>query len=117
MSVPDFEHFEHPGFMEKATGFALSFRDWFAAGMPWRHPEEVSELFENCLPCPFYNSERRAFVGWPKGTCERCGCHVSADPNAILNMVNKPNKACPIGKWLPIIERVDDPATPGDDHS
>ena len=107
MNEPEFDH---PGFLEKGIDFVLSFKDWFAAGMPWRHPDEVEELFStHCRggdgdPCPYYLPQQRAFIGWPKGVCGRCGCYVSNDPNSLLNMVNKPNKACPLGKWKTIIE-------------
>ena len=113
----------HPGFMAKVSGFLVSFADWFANGMPWRSPEETQELFEtHCLgqvyrfvhgigvvalrptPCPEYDPERRAFIGWPKGVCRACGCHVSGDAFEVRNKVNKPHLECPLKKWLKVID-------------
>ncbi len=109
----------HPGFLSRISGFVLSLKQWHEAGMPWRSPDETKDLFEkHCLgiigrdsdgtiiaqQCPEYDPERRAFVGWPRGTCLACGCNVSADAYEILNKVNKPNQGCPLRKWLKVVE-------------
>lgn len=109
----------HPGFLAKIVGFTISFKDWYAAGMPWRTPEETQELFDkHCRgrkvspdgwalkpdPCPEYAPERRAFIGWPKGTCNACGCHVSGDAFELLNKVSKPHMGCPLDKWKKVID-------------
>lgn len=97
--------FVHPGFMGRVKGFVVSFTDWFAMGMPWRAPEETQELFSShCLPCPEYDPEKRAFIGWPKGTCLACLCHVSGDADEMLNKVNKPHQGCPLDKWKKVID-------------
>ena len=108
----------HPGFMTNVCGFVVSFKNWCEAGMPWRSPAEAQELFTtHCRgifrnnsgnvtiePCPEYDPEKRAFPGWPKGTCLMCGCHVSGDAYQLLNKVNKPHHGCPLGKWDKVID-------------
>lgn len=116
----------HPGFMAKVAGFVVSFADWYAMGMPWRTPDETQELFDtHCrgrgsrivnglgvielkeTPCPEYDPEARAFIGWPKGVCLACSCHVSGDAYEILNKVNKPHMGCPLEKWKKVIDHGD----------
>jgi len=108
----------HPGFMANVCGFTISFKNWLSAGMPWRTPAETQELFTmHCQgisrdeqgnttinTCSEYDPEKRAFPGWPRGTCLKCYCHVSGDAYQLLNKVNKPNLGCPLNKWQKVID-------------
>lgn len=92
-------------FLAKITGFAISMKDWALAGCPQRSPEWIAEIFEeHCKPCEFYNPSRNVFR--QKGYCEKCGCHVSADPNNPLNKIVSPLNSCPLDppKWGGTIE-------------
>jgi hypothetical protein len=91
--------------MDKVTGFLVAFKDWRAAGYPRRSPEWVSELFEtHCRPCPFYDPEGKTPLG-TVGICGKCGCHVSDNPETMLNKLVLPTEGCPEGKFNASVER------------
>ena len=92
-------------FMQKITGFAISMKDWIAAGCPKRSPEWIAEIFEtHCQPCDEYNPGRN-LLG-QKGYCMKCSCHVSADPDNPVNKIVSPLNSCPLDppKWGRTIE-------------
>lgn len=82
--------------MTKVTGFLVAYRDWAAAGFPRRSPEWVKEIFEtHCQKCPIYDPKAVTPFG-SVGTCGKCGCHVSADPEDMLNKIVLPTSSCPL---------------------
>jgi len=89
-----------PPITRMAKGFVLTMFEWAMAGCPVRHPEEIREIFEtHCRPCEFFNPGRN-LLGKP-GYCEKCGCHVSQDPDDVLNKIRDPLVGCPLDnpKW------------------
>lgn len=85
--------------------FTLSMAQWAAAGCPTRSPEWVKEIFEtHCRPCEFYKPGRN-LLG-QKGYCQKCGCHVSDDPDNPVNKIVNPNNSCPLDKprWRSTVE-------------
>ena len=85
-----------PTTMAKIQGFLVAYRDWAAAGYPRREPAWVKEIFEtHCTPCEMYEPESRTLFG-SVGVCGRCGCHVSADGEDMLNKIVMPTQGCPL---------------------
>lgn len=100
-----------PSFMQKVTGFLVAYKDWVAAGFPRRAPEWVFEIFENhCKPCDYYDPEGKTPLG-SVGTCGKCGCHVSDDPEDMLNKIVLPTSFCPLDppRWNASVDRNQDP--------
>lgn len=96
---------ERPKLTHMAKGMALTMYEWAMAGSPLRAREEIVEIFQtHCRPCEFYN-EGRNVLGKP-GFCERCGCHVSEDPDSMLNKIRNPLVSCPLDppRWRCTIE-------------
>lgn len=88
-----------------AANFAMTALEWAWAGCPLRAREEIREIFQtHCLHCEHYN-EGRNVLGKP-GYCELCGCHVSSDPDSVLNKIRDPLVDCPLDppKWRRSIE-------------
>lgn len=96
--------------MQKVTGFVVAYKDWAAAGFPRRSPEWVQEIFDICKTCPLYNPEGKTPFG-SVGTCEKCGCHVSNDPEDMLNKIVLPNTSCPLDppRWNASVGHNQDP--------
>ena len=86
---------ERPPLLRMAANFVMTARDWALAGCPARHPDEIRQIFEtHCRPCEFYSTDRN--ILGKKGYCEKCGCHVSADPDDLLNKIHDPLVSCPL---------------------
>jgi hypothetical protein len=78
-----------------AKDFVLNAMEWALHGCPARAPEDIKEIFEtHCQPCEFFNEGRNIFG--KVGFCEKCGCHVSADPDTLVNKIRDPLIGCPL---------------------
>lgn len=91
------EPIEAPGLLRKAANLATAVMRHVAAGMPTVTPEEAARRLEICGSCEFFDAA--------KGTCKRCGCHLSTKASWSL-------EACPVGKWGPIPPVPGEPTAP-----
>ena len=96
-------------FLKKTIKATLSFAEWYKLGMPNRDPIDTSAIFHlYCKGCEYYNPEAKSTPLSPPGLCMDCECHVSPDPNHLLNKVNKATEGCPQKKWHAIVKLPDE---------
>lgn len=77
------------GMFARVSRYATAVARWIAAGRPTRTDQQVAALLANCEACEHYAD----------GACRKCGCRVSASPNALANKLRMLTESCPIGRW------------------
>lgn len=69
--------------------YARAVAKWLDAGRPKRTDEQVDAIMDICGSCQFYKG----------GGCQRCGCRVNRNRNALTNKIRMATENCPIKKW------------------
>ena len=80
---------EQAGMFDRLSRYATAVARWIAAGRPTRTDQQVESLLANCQACEHFDGS----------ACRKCGCRVSASPNALANKLRMLTESCPIGRW------------------
>lgn len=84
-----------PGFVAKASRYAVAVARWIAAGRPTRSDSEAQAILEGiCQPCEHYTD---------KGACRLCGCCLTGK-SGLTSKILMATQSCSAGKWQAVVE-------------